>query len=337
MTTPSANRQVILVSRPKGMPDLKDFAIREKPILQPKENEVLVKTLYISVDPYMRKCMDEGDPTFPAFPLNEPPVGGVVGEVVDSKSSQFKPGDYVLGHLQWANYSIADPNELQKIDPKNAPISTALGVLGMPGMTAYFGLLKIGEPKKGETVVVSGAAGAVGSIVGQIAKIQGCRVVGIAGSDEKVNYLTKELHFDAAINYKHANLQQNLQQACPQGVDVYFDNVGGDITDQVLHLINSHARIVICGQISMYNQAKPDNGPRNWWTLLVKSAMAKGFIVGIDYAESYPEGIKQMAKWIKEGKIKYHESIIKGLENTPKAFVGLFKGENIGKQIVKVV
>jgi len=329
------NRQIILMSRPKGMPDLSNFKLQEAPIPKPKEGQVLIRTLYLTVDPYMRGRMNEGPSYIEPFQLNRPPTGGVVGRVVESRSPLFKTGDIVLGFLEWADYAIADANTLQKLDPTLAPVSTALGILGMPGMTAYFGLLDIGQPKVGETVVVSGAAGAVGSLVGQIAKIKGCRVVGIAGGKEKVGILTKELGFDAAIDYKQSDYIENLKNACPKGVDVYFDNVGGSITDAVIKLINKKARLVVCGQISMYNLEKPDVGPRPWWILLTKSAKAQGFIVDA-YEERFPEGINQLAQWIKAGKIKYKENIIEGLENTPKAFLGLFRGENIGKQLVKV-
>lgn len=329
------NRQINLISRPNGMPDSSNFKLVDAPVPMPSEGEVLIKTLYLTVDPYMRGRMNDRASYIAPFELNQPPTGGVVGQVVESKFPALKPGDTVLGFLPWADYARAKGDTLQKLDPSLGPVSTALGVLGMPGMTAYFGLLDIGNPKAGETVVVSGAAGAVGMLVGQIAKLKGCRVVGIAGGDDKTNYLTHELGFDAAVDYKKGDYNAALKQACPKGVDVYFDNVGGEITDHVLALINSHARMVICGQISMYNKDKPDVGPRSWWALLTKSALAKGFIVS-EYQSRYPEGIAQMAQWIKEGKVKYRENVIQGLENTPQAFIGLFKGENIGKQLVKV-
>ncbi len=330
------NRQIILESRPNGMPTASNFKLKESSIPEPKTNEVLINSLFLSVDPYMRGRMNDTASYIPPFQLKECLTGDVVGKVVESKNDHFKSGDIVLGHLNWADYSIAHGSNLQKINPNDAPIETALGVLGMPGMTAYFGLLDIGQPKKGETVVVSGAAGAVGTIVGQIAKIKGCRVVGIVGSDQKANYLTKEIGFDAAVNYKNSDLAEKLKMACPKGIDVYFDNVGGDVTDQVMKFINWHARIVLCGQISMYNLENQDVGPRNFRILIVKSALAKGFIVTLDYKERFPEGISQMAQWIKQGQIKFKENIVKGLENAPEAFIGLFKGENIGKQLVKI-
>lgn len=336
MSTKTVNRQILLASRPQGIPSIVNFQLNESGVPQPKEGEVLVRALYLSVDPYMRGRMNDRPSYTPPFELNRPLSGGVVGKVVESKNAHFKSGDIVLGHLEWSDYAIANGNELQKIETDFVPISAALGALGMPGMTAYFGLLEIGQPKKGETVVISGAAGAVGMLVGQIAKIKGCSVVGIVGSDEKKRYLLDELGFNAAVSYKASDFAEQLKAACPQGVDVYFDNVGGDITDQVIKFINWHARIVVCGQISMYNLDAPDMGPRLFRPLIVKSAMAKGFIVSIDYKERFPEGIKQMAAWVREGKIKLKETIIQGLENAPNAFLGLFKGENIGKQIVKI-
>lgn len=331
----STNRQIILVNRPKSVPALTDFRMEDCPMPKPADGEVLVQSLYLTVDPYMRGRMREGPSYIEPFQLNRPPTGGVVGKVIESKSPKFKVGDTVLGFLNWAQFNVAKADGLQKIDPNLAPVSTALGVLGMPGLTAYFGLLDIGKPQPGETVVVSGAAGAVGSLVGQIAKIKGCRVVGIAGSDEKVKYLTQELGFGAAVNYKDADFAEALKKACPKGVDIYFDNVGGDISDQVYRLLNKHARIPLCGQISMYNLDKPDIGPRNAWILLTKSALMKGFIVH-DYEARFAEGVTQIAQWLKAGKIKYRESVVEGLENMPQAFLGLFKGENIGKQLVKM-
>lgn len=336
MCAQSINRQIILESRPLGMPTLSNFKLRESSIPEPKTGEVLINSLYLSVDPYMRGRMNDRTSYIPPFQLNQCLTGDVVGKVVQSKNDSFKSGDIVLGRLDWADYSIANGNDLQKINPNDAPIEMALGILGMPGMTAYFGLLDIGQPKTGETVVVSGAAGAVGIIVGQIAKIKGCRVVGIVGSNDKADYLTKELGFDAAVNYKNSDYVEQLKIACPQGVDVYFDNVGGDITDQVMKHINWHSRIVLCGQISMYNLESQDIGPRNFRNLIVKSALAKGFIVLLDYKERFPEGISQMAQWIKQSKMKYKESVVRGLENAPKAFIGLFTGENLGKQLVKI-
>jgi NADPH-dependent curcumin reductase CurA len=263
-------------------------------------------------------------------------VGGTVGQVIESKHPDFQVGDYVESRLGWQEYAVSDGTALRKIDPTLAPISTALGVLGMPGMTAYFGLLDICDPQPGETVVVSGAAGAVGSLVGQIAKIKGCRVVGIAGTDEKVDWLVNELGFDAAFNYKTTdNYVAKLRELCPHGVDVYFDNVGGAITDAVLLSLNSHARISICGQISQYNLEKPELGPRIFSLLLVKQAKAEGFLV-FQFADRYDEGMRQMATWMQQGKLRYREEIAEGLAATPRAFIEMLRGQNTGKQLVKI-
>ncbi len=331
------NREIILTRRPDGMPREEDFRLIETDMPQCKDGMVLVKTLYLSVDPYMRGRMSGVKTYISPFELDKTITGAVVGEVVETKSRDLKSGDIVTGNLGWCDYNVADSRELRKIDPKIAPISTTLGILGMPGLTAYFGLLDIGKPSSGETVVVSGAAGAVGTAVGQIAKIRGCRVVGIAGSDVKTKYLVNELGFDVAINYKTTpDIKKAIKDACPNGVDIYFDNVGGEISDAVMPLLNHKARIVLCGQISRYNITKPDVGPRIQGYLLIKSAMMKGFII-MDYADRYEEGIVQLAQWISQKKLKYAEHVIEGLENVPKAFIGLFKGENLGKQLVKVV
>jgi NADPH-dependent curcumin reductase CurA len=330
------NKEIRLANRPTGMPTLDNFRVVEAEMPQPNDGEVLVRSLYISVDPYLRGRMREGRSYVPPFAIGEVITSGVVGEVIESRSKQFQPGDIVTGMLGWRLYNVAKAIELRKVDPLVAPVTTALGVLGMPGLTAFFGLLDIGQPKVGETVIVSGAAGAVGMTVCQIAKIKGCRAVGIAGSDEKNRYLTNEVSVDAVINYKTAgDMVAALKQACPNGTDVYFDNVGGEISDAVLPLLNHGARVVICGQISLYNLDKPDIGPRAQPYLLVNSALMKGFII-TDYAARFSEGVRQLAEWLTTGKLKYAETIVEGFENTPHAFIGLFTGENLGKQIVKV-
>jgi leukotriene B4 12-hydroxydehydrogenase/15-oxo-prostaglandin 13-reductase len=330
------NRKIYFVSRPEGMPNDENFKLREVTVPELKDGQVLVQTLYLSVDPYMRGRMRDVKSYVPPFELSEVLTGGVVGKVVESKHPDFSNEDIVLGHLGWQDYTIAKGKYLVKINPDAAPISTALGILGMPGMTAYFGLLDIGRPNEGETVVVSGAAGAVGSAVGQIAKLKGCRVVGTAGSERKIKYLKEELGFDAAINYKTTpDMKKALKEACPDGVDVYFDNVGGELSDTVIKLINDHARIIVCGQIALYNLEKADVGPRVQPHLIVKSALMKGFTVG-DYKHRTQEAQTQLAQWYHEGKLKYEENVIEGLENAPQAFIGLFHGENLGKQIVKV-
>lgn len=331
------NRQILLVKRPAGMPDESCFKLVTSSMPQPENGQVLVRTLFISVDPYMRGRMSDRKSYVPPFLLNEVLNGGVVGEVVDSKSNNFEKGNVVIGNLGWQDYSMAGEKDVRKIDPDVAPISTALGVLGMPGLTAYFGLLDIGRPQPNETVVVSGAAGAVGMTVGQIARIHGCRVVGIAGSDKKTKYLIDELEFDAAINYRASrDLGKALEEGCPKGVDIYFDNVGGDISDAVLSLINNGARIPVCGQISLYNDQRIPMGPRIQPQLLAHSALMKGFLVR-SYTDRFEEAIRQLAHWLREKRLKYAEDVIEGLENTPKAFIGLFTGKNLGKQLVKVV
>jgi NADPH-dependent curcumin reductase CurA len=335
------NKKIILAGRPRGLPSLDDFRVVDAEMPRPSEGEALIRTLYLSVDPYMRGRMNEGKSYVEPFELNETITGGVVGEVVESRSGNFQAGDIVAGFLGWELYQVAKgdcatPASITKVDPALAPLTTALGLLGMPGLTAYFGLLDIGRPVAGETVVVSGAAGAVGLVVCQIAKLKGCRVVAVAGSDEKNEYLTNDLGVDAAVNYKtSSDLRQSLKEVCPEGVDVYFDNVGGPVSDSVLTLINHGARIVICGQISLYNLERPDVGPRPQLPLLVKSALMQGFIVS-DYAARFAEGMGQLARWLGEGKLKNAESIIDGFENAPRAFLGLFKGENTGKQLVRV-
>ncbi len=330
------NRQITLAARPVGFPKESDFNLIETPIPTPQDGEVLVKMLYLSVDPYMRGRMNDAKSYAKPVALGEVMVGGTVGQVVESNHPDYQVGNYVEGRLGWQEFALSDGTDLRKIDPNLAPLSTALGVLGMPGMTAYFGLLAICDPQPGETVVVSGAAGAVGSLVGQIAKIKGCRVVGIAGTDDKVDWLVKELGFDAAFNYKTTeNYVAKLRELCPQGVDAYFDNVGGAITDAILMSLNTKARISICGQISQYNLEQPELGPRLLGALLVKQARAEGFLV-FQFANRYDEGMQQMAEWIKQGKLQYHEDIAEGLENTPRAFIAMLQGKNTGKQLVKI-
>ncbi|MDX6531979.1 MAG: NADPH:quinone reductase [Blastocatellia bacterium] len=326
------NKEIRLASRPVGVPTLENFNIAETDV--PESGEVLVRTLYISVDPYLRSRMREGRSYVAPFAVGQVIESGVVGEVIKSRSPKFQPGDIVTGMLGWRLYNEVKADTLLKV-PAGPPITTALGVLGMPGLTAYFGLLEIGQPKEGETVLVSGAAGAVGTTVCQIAKIRGCRVVGIAGHDEKNRYLKEDLKVDAAINYREGDLRQALKEACPNGVDIYFDNVGGEVSDAGLPLLNHGARIVICGQISIYNLDQPDIGLRPQPYLLVNSALMKGFII-TEYAARFSEGVTQLAQWLAEGKLKYAETVVEGFEQTPRAFIGLFSGENLGKQIVKV-
>lgn len=317
------------------MPTEENFEFREEELPGLQEGQLLLKSLYISVDPYMRGRMSDAKSYVAPYNLNEPIAGGVVAEVVESRNERYKSGAVVLGNLPWQTYSISDGKGLNSLDPDLAPLSYHLGILGMPGMTAYCGLLFIGEPKEGETVVVSGAAGAVGTVVGQIAKLKGCRVVGIAGSDDKTAYLKNELGFDEAINYKTtSNMREALATACPDGVDVYFDNVGGEISDAVYSLLNKFARIAVCGQIALYNATSVPTGPRVEPVLLKKSALMKGFIVS-DYAARFPEAATEMVSWVKAGKLQYEEHIVEGFDQLPQAFFGLFRGENTGKLLVK--
>jgi NADPH-dependent curcumin reductase CurA len=328
------NKEIRFASRPAGTPTLDNFNLVDTDMPKPADGQVLVRTLYISVDPYLRSRMREGRSYLPPFEIGQVIESGALGEVIESRSPKFQPGDIVTGMFGWRLYNVANADSLMKV-PAGVPVTTALGVLGMPGLTAYFGLLDIGQPKAGETVVVSGAAGAVGTIVCQIAKIQGCRVIGVAGSDEKNQYLKEELGVDVTINYKQGDIREALKEACPKGIDIYFDNVGGEISDATLPLLNQGARIVLCGQISIYNLDKPDMGLRPQPYLLVNRAMMKGFII-TDYAAKFSEGVKQLAQLLGAGKLKYAENIVEGFENTPRAFIGLFSGENLGKQIVKV-
>jgi len=300
------------------------------------EGQILVKTVFLSVDPYMRGRIT-GIRSY-ADPVNigDVMVGGTVGQVIESHQPGFAAGDFVVGAWGWQEYAAVNLATVRKLDPSQAPVSTALGVLGMPGMTAYFGFLEICRPKPGETVVVSGAAGAVGSLVGQIAKIKGCRVVGIAGADDKNAWLVNELGFDAAFNYKTtSDYSAKLKELCPQGIDCYFDNVGGAITDSIFPLMNVFGRVSVCGQISMYNLAKPEPGLRLLPLVLVKQLDVEGFIVTRWHAR-WPEGIRQMAAWLGEGKLHNREQIVEGFENAAKAFIGMLQGENTGKMLVKV-
>jgi len=330
------NKQITLAARPSGMPKPSDFKLVESSVPEAKAGEILVRVLYVSVDPYMRGRMNDVKSYAPPAQIGEVMGAGAVGQVVNSQSAQFETGDFVEGFFGWQEYAISDGKGVRKLDPSLGSLSTALGVLGMPGLTAYFGLLDIGKPQRGETVVISGAAGAVGSTAGQIAKINGCRVVGIAGSDQKIAWLRDDLGFDAAFNYKTTpDYYAKLEELCPNGVDVYFDNVGGTITDAVFRLINIGTRIVVCGQIAQYNDEKPETGPRLLWRLVVKQARAEGFLV-FQFAPRYAEGLKQMAAWLKAGKLKYREQFVDGIENTPRAFIGMLQGENTGKQLVRV-
>jgi NADPH-dependent curcumin reductase CurA len=330
------NRQITLAARPVGYPKETDFKLVESLVPEPGPGQVLLRAIYLSVDPYMRGRMRDAKSYATPVAIGGVMVGGVVAQVVQSNNPNFKQSDYVEGLLGWQEYAVSDGQGLRKLDPTLAPLSTAIGVLGMPGLTAYFGLLDICDPKPGETVFVSGAAGAIGSLVGQIAKIKGCKAVGTAGSDSKIEYLMNELGFDAAFNYKTVqDYREKLQELCTAGIDVYFDNVGGALTDAVFTLINPGARVSICGQISQYNLEKLEMGPRMLWTLIVKRARVEGFLV-TQFADRFDQGLREMARWIKEGKLKYKEEFDYGIEHAPRAFIGMLKGQNTGKQLVKV-
>jgi len=319
-----------------GKPTAENFEIVKAPAITLNNGELLLKARFISVDPYMRGRMSDAKSYIEPYQIGKPIEGGVVAEVVESRSPQFSPGDAVIGMLQWKLVQAVPAEKVTKLNKEVAQLGYYLGILGMPGLTAYFGLLDIGKPQEGETVVVSGAAGAVGMVVGQIAKLKGCHVVGIAGSDAKINYLKKELKFDEVINYRTTkNIAEAVAQACPNGVDVYFDNVGGEISDAVMAQINKGARIAVCGQISLYNSTEMPVGPRLQPTILKKSALMQGFIVS-NYAARFPEGVKQLAQWLSEGKLTYQQTITKGFENLPAAFMGLFEGENMGKSLVEI-
>jgi NADPH-dependent curcumin reductase CurA len=333
------NRQIILVSRPQGEPTPANFQLTEGPIPTAGEGQVVLRTKYLSLDPYMRGRLSDARSYAAPFKIGEPLGGGTVSEVIASHNPQFAAGDIVLGFGGWQEYSVSDGKDLQKLDPQAAPVSTALGVLGMPGMTAYTGLLNIGEPKPGETLVVAAAAGPVGSAVGQIAKIKGCRVVGIAGGEKKVRYLVEELGFDAGIDHRSPNFKEELKAACPQGIDIYFENVGGAVWNAVFPLLNNFARVPVCGRVANYNDTALPEGPDRSVALmtavLVKRLRIQGFIVW-DYNKQLPEFLRDMSAWIREGKVKYREDIAEGLEKAPEAFIGLLKGANFGKLLVKV-
>jgi NADPH-dependent curcumin reductase CurA len=329
------NHQFRLAARPVGMPKRSDWNYAEEPVRDLRDGEILIKVLYVSLDPAMRGWMNEGKSYIKPVGIGEVMRAGGAGRVVASKNPKIAVGDYVYGTTGMQEYCISDGIGFNKVDPKLAPLPVYVGVLGMTGMTAYFGLLDVGQPKPGDTVVVSGAAGATGSVVGQIAKIKGCRVVGIAGGAAKCQYLVKELGFDAAIDYKSEDVSKALRQHCPKGIDVYFDNVGGDILDAVLAQINLGARIAICGAISQYNNTTPIKGPSNYLSLLVNRATMRGFIV-FDFANRYAEAGRDMAGWLAAGKLKSREDIVPGLQTFPETLLKLFKGENSGKLMIKV-
>jgi len=329
-------KQIVLANRPTGLPHLTDFKFEMTGLPDLGVDEVLLKTVYFSVDPYLRGRMNDVKSYVHAFEIDQPIESSGLATVIESKSDKFIPGDMVIGMLPWREITVVSDKVIDKIDSTREPVTYFLSILGMTGLTAYIGLMHICKPLAGETVVVSGAAGAVGLVVGQIAKIQGCRVIGITGSDEKVKLLVDKFAFDKAINYKTTNdLNKTLGEICNDGIDIYFDNVGGEVSDAVMSHLNSQARIAICGQISLYNTTARPLGPRIQPILLGKSAMMKGFLVN-NYKSEFPDGIQYLTKWVNEGKLKFTETTFQGFAQLPAAFLGLFNGENIGKMIVKV-
>ena len=329
------NRQIVLKSRPVGEPKPADFALVESAIPEPAEGEYLARVVWLSLDPYMRGRMSERKGYAANQEIGQPIIGGTVSQVLKSRNKDFKEGDYVADYAGWQTHAVSNGMGVRKLDPAQAPLSTALSVLGMPGMTAWYGLTQIGRPKPGETVVVSAASGAVGSVVGQLAKLAGCRAVGIAGGRDKCDYVVRELGFDACVDYRGAdNLFQAVREACPKGIDVYFENVGGKVAEAVLPQLNDFARVPLCGMISQYNATDLPPGP-NWALLLIRRILVQGFIIS-DHFDRTADFIKAVAPAIASGKLKYREDIAKGIENAPKAFIGLLKGENFGKMLVQV-
>jgi NADPH-dependent curcumin reductase CurA len=332
---PATNHQWRLAARPVGAVKRTDWNYTEEPVVAPGDGQVLVKTLFLSLDPAMRGWMNEGKSYIPPVGVGEVMRAGAIAKVIESKDPGFKAGDFVTGTTGVQEYALASAKQLARVDPRMAPLTTYLATLGMPGFTAYFGLLDIGKPEAGQTVVVSGAAGAVGTVVGQIAKIKGCRAVGIAGGAEKCRYLTEQLGFDAAVDYKNSDVKAALREACPNGIDVYFDNVGGDILDIALSRLARGARVIICGAISQYNNTTPVKGPANYLSLLVNRASMTGMVV-FDYAKRYPDAVREMAGWMAAGRLKSREHIVEGLEKFPETLSMLFSGENLGKLVLKV-
>ena len=330
------NRRILLTARPEGLPKPTDFRLVETPAPEPGDGEMLLRTLYLSLDPYMRGRMRDAKSYAPPVPLDGVMVGGVVGEVTASRHPDYAVGDIVEGRTGWQEYGLSDGAGMRRVDPSLAPVSTALGILGMPGLTAYFGLRDIGRAEAGDTVLVTAASGAVGAVVGQIAKIMGCYVVGVAGGPQKTAYILDELGFDAAIDYKSgADLGTAVATVCPKGVDVYYDNVGGAISDVALDHLARGARVVICGTISQTSLEEPEPGPRVQGKLMTAWASMQAFNV-FQFADRHDESRAQLAQWLADGTLKYREDVVNGLENAPAAFIGMLQGKNFGKLVVKV-
>jgi NADPH-dependent curcumin reductase len=333
--TEAVNHQIKLAARPVGLPKRSDWQFAQAPVPKPHDGEVLIRVLFLSLDPAMRGWMNEGRSYIPPVGIGEVMRAGGIGRVIATQHPDFVAGDHVNGTLGVQEYAVLDGARLTKVDPELAPLPVFLNTLGMPGMTAYFGLLDVGQPKPGDTVVVSAAAGAVGATVGQIAKIKGCRAVGIAGGAPKCRYLRDQLGFDAAIDYKAQDVRDGLRTHCPNGVNVYFDNVGGEILDVVLARLALHARVVICGAISQYNSTTPVKAPSNYLSLLVNRARMEGMIV-FDYADRFPQARRDIAAWIAAGKLTSREDVVEGLQTFPETLLKLFSGENFGKLVLKV-
>lgn len=332
------NKAILLNNRPEGRPQKSDFEIKEieDPATELGEGEVLLESVFISVDPYLRGRMRDQKSYIEPFKVGKPIASNIIAKVVKSKHRDFSEGDHVNGMLDWMLKQVVKGDNLQKVDGSQVPLSAYLGVLGLTGLTAYFGLEKVGEPKEGETLLVSGASGAVGSVVGQIGKIKGCHVVGIAGSDEKIELIKKKFGFDAGINYKTAeDMNAAVREKCPDGVNVYFDNVGGEILDAALNNMNEFGRVVNCGAISLYNKTDQPTGPRPEPILIKKRIRMQGMLVR-DHLDESRSAAQQLGEWLKEGKLKHEETIVEGFDKTPEAFIGLFDGKNKGKMVVKV-
>ena len=327
-------REVRLVARPQGFPGEDLFELAETPIPDPAEGQLLVRNAYFSVDPYMRPRMNDVRSYVAPFTLGEAMTGGAVGRVAASRHPQFEEGDWVLHGLGWREWALSDGSGVRKVDLAGAPISTSLGVLGMPGFTAYYGLFELGRPEPGEAVFVSGAAGAVGSAAGQMAKIAGCRVLGCAGSPEKVAWL-RELGFDHAFDYREQTLRDAVETAAPDGIDIYFDNVGGDQLEAAIGALRTRGRIVACGSISRYNDVEAAPGPRNMFMVVTKRLRIQGYIIS-DHYDGFGDFLARAQEWVREGRLHYRETVVDGIENAPKAFLGLLRGENVGKMLVKV-
>ena len=328
------SREIRLVARPRGFPEEELFEVAETAIPDPAEGQVLIRNAFFSVDPYMRPRMNDVRSYVAPFTLGEAMTGGAVGRVVASRDARYAEGDWVLHYLGWREWALTDGAAVRRLDPEAAPVSTALGVLGMPGFTAWYGLFALGRPQEGDTVLVSGAAGAVGSAAGQMAAIAGCRVVGSAGSVEKLAWL-RDLGFDGVFNYQEQSAREALAELAPEGIDIYFDNVGGDHLEAAIGALRTYGRVVACGSISRYNDAEPSPGPRNMFLVVTKRLRIEGFIIR-DHYDRFGEFVAEASAWVRDGRLRYRETVVDGIENAPKAFLGLLRGENIGKMLVKV-